>query len=97
MLEVVGGRQRLLAEIVERKARHPHRRLRHPHDVALHHQFMRRAGVPPASRRQASSSAASAVVIGRHVPGRHAGELFQPEIDARVEPHDLAVLLAAAR
>ena len=30
--------------------------------------------------------------VGRHVPDRHAGELLQPEIGARIEPHHLAVL-----
>ena len=31
--------------------------------------------------------------IGRHVPNRRAGELFQPEIGARVELHDVHMLL----
>ncbi len=30
--------------------------------------------------------------IGRHVPDRQAGEFFQPEIGARIEPHDVHVL-----
>ena len=47
----------------------------------------------PTSRRHASSSAAVGGVVGRHVPDLLAGELFQPEVGARLELEHLHVLL----
>src|SRR5262249_24434153 len=42
--EIVSGRQRLRAEIVQRKSCHSHRGLRHSHDMTLPHEVVRRAG-----------------------------------------------------
>ncbi len=92
-LEVVGSRQRLRAQIVERKPRHPHRRLRHPHFVALDHQLLRRAGMLAGQTPPGLVERGIGLGIGRHIPGRHAGELLQPEIDPRLQPHDLAMPL----
>ena len=94
IFEIVGGGERLLAQIVEGEARHPHGRARHLDGAALHRES--RCGSPawpPVSRCHASSSAASAARVGRDMPDRRAGELLQPEIGARVEPDHLHVLL----
>ena len=44
-LQVITGRQRLRAEIVEGKARYSHRRLRNPHYMAFDQQFLRHTGM----------------------------------------------------
>ncbi len=90
--QIVGGGERLFAQIVEGKARHAHKGARHMHAAPLQRQVLRRAlmaaGEPPPGvverriRRR----------IGRHIPDRQAGELFQPEVGARFEPHDIHAL-----
>ena len=43
--QIVGGRQRLFAQIVKGKARHPHGGARHVQAAALQRQVLRRAGI----------------------------------------------------
>src|SRR6478752_9535877 len=89
--KIVDCRQRLLAKIAERKSRNAHRGFRYPHSVALDHQLVWRArmtaGKPPPGFVERGIS----FRIVRHVPCRHASQLLQPEIGARLKPHDLTM------
>ena len=97
ILQIVGRAERLLAQIVKRKPRDAHRRLRHVHVAALHREV---AAARRLSRRSAGARLVErgvGLVVSRHMPDRRAGELFQPEIGARIEPHAPPCASRAAR
>ena len=56
-------------------------------------QFLRHAGVTASKPPPGFIKGGIGFRIVRDVPGRNASKFFQPEIDARLEPDDLAVAL----
>ena len=59
--------------------------------MALHHQLVRAAGLFAGKPPPGIVKRGIGLRIGRHIPGRHAGELLQAEIGARFQPHDIAM------
>ena len=89
--QIIGGGERLLAQIVEGKARHAHRCVGYAYGAPLERKLLRAvvpAGKPPPRTIERGVGGG----VGRRVPYRHAGELLQTEVGTRREPDHVHML-----
>ncbi len=92
--QIIGGGERLFAQIVKAKPRHAHESARHMHAAAVQRQrqILRRAVIAAGQPPPGLVHRLVGCGIRRHVPDRLAAELFQAKVGASVEPHHVHAL-----
>src|SRR5262249_7187406 len=91
--QIVSSTQRLLAEVVKAETSRSHGSARHEQQVSLHVKIDRMGllttgEAPPRDIQRLARS-----FIGGDMPHRYVDELFETEVSARREPHDLKALV----
>ena len=90
--QIVARAERLFAQLAEREARDALGGFRHADDAALDGDLHRLAGERAGEALPRHVERDLGVLVGRHVPDGLAGELLQPEVLRRLEPHHLHLL-----